>query len=297
MPVDDAGKAAGAQQLRAAEAAAAIRRLEPHVGQPLVAEELDVGLRVLEVVARRARGRSARRAPSRPRASTSGSDAAAGGSSTGSSAHLPERRVGRIDDQPPQPILGVVGRRRRARIRFSRRCATSASACTRSSGGIWPASHADVVLRAPAPRASSSDRCCTVTFATRRLQRPVRLLHRRDRLHDRFAEPQLGALLVPLRDDVLLPRRRRSCGPAAAAARTRAGARLQARIEAADRAVRRRPRGVPRHAPRAGAPRHRWRTPVDENQSLHVHAAGRRAGVRRRRRVARARRASSRTPA
>ena len=51
VPVDDAGKAAVAQELRAAEAAAAVRRLEPHVGQPLVGEELHGRARVLELVA------------------------------------------------------------------------------------------------------------------------------------------------------------------------------------------------------------------------------------------------------
>ena len=89
----------------------------------------------------------------------------------------------------------------------------------------------------------------------RRLQRPVRLLDGRHRLDDRFAEAQLGAVPIPLRDDVLLARR---VDLAILQQRLRErdlNARLQVRIEAADRVVRRRPRGVPRDAPRAGAPR------------------------------------------
>ena len=40
----------------------------------------------------------------------------------------------------------------------------------------------------------------------RRLERPVGILHRGHRLHDRFAETQVGALLVPLRNRVLVAR-------------------------------------------------------------------------------------------
>src|SRR4029079_4104293 len=40
-----------------------------------------------------------------------------------------------------------------------------------------------------------------------RLEGPIRLLHRRDGLDRRFAESEIGAFEVPLRDDELLPRR------------------------------------------------------------------------------------------
>src|SRR5579871_4910142 len=49
-----AGKNASREELRAGEAAAAIRRFEPDVRQPLIPKELHVRFRVLEVV-RRAR--------------------------------------------------------------------------------------------------------------------------------------------------------------------------------------------------------------------------------------------------
>ena len=52
-----------------------------------------------------------------------------------------------------------------ARIRFSRRCATSASACSRSSGGVWPTSTRALFCRTSSC-ASSSERCCTVTLAS-----------------------------------------------------------------------------------------------------------------------------------
>src|SRR5262245_31938182 len=51
-----------------------------------------------------------------------------------------------------------------ARMWFSRRCATSASACTRSSGGICPASTRTLFSRASSC-ASSSERCWTATLA------------------------------------------------------------------------------------------------------------------------------------
>ena len=80
---DDARKSAGAQELRAAETVAAIRGFEPHVGQPLIVEKLDVRRRVFEVVPARARSE---RAPSAvaTAASTSGTEPRFAGSSTGS---------------------------------------------------------------------------------------------------------------------------------------------------------------------------------------------------------------------
>ena len=49
---DESRESAAAQELRAAEAVAAVRRFEPHVGQPLVVEEVDRRPRILQLVAR-----------------------------------------------------------------------------------------------------------------------------------------------------------------------------------------------------------------------------------------------------
>ena len=184
---DDAGKRARPQQLRSAEAAAAIRRLEPHVRQPLVGVELDVGRRVADVVAGArdvvALGRSPSRRSLRRRAAA------------------PARRARRPDRartcQNDASAGSMISRRSRssassaaarARIRFSRRSATSASACTRSSGGAWPSRDADARSPAPAARASSQRALLHGDVGAQRLERPVGLLHGRDGLHDRLAE-------------------------------------------------------------------------------------------------------------
>src|SRR6185295_13527651 len=88
----------------------------------------------------------------------------------------------------------------------------------------------------------------------RRLERPVRLLDGGDGLYDRFAEAELGAFLIPLGDDVLLPRGVDRAIPQQRLRERDLDARLQTRIEAAERVVGGRPRRVPRDAPRTGAP-------------------------------------------
>ena len=122
----------------------------------------------------------------------------------------------------------------------------------------------------------------------RRLERPVRLLDRGHRLNDGLAEAKLGALLVSLRDDVLLPRGVDLAIPEQRLRERELDARLQARIEAADRIVGRRPRRVPRHAPRAGAPRQPLPDAGRREPVVDVHAAVAQQEVRGRRHVARA---------
>ena len=165
----------------------------------------------------------------------------------------PERRVGRIHDQPAQPILRILGRGVGA---------NQVLAALRDLGfGLHeierrnlPGVDANLVL--PRELLRELERALLNGDVRQgRLERPVRLLDRGHRLDDGLAEAKLGALLVPLGDDVLLPRR---VDRAILQQRLRErdlNARLQARIEAADRVVRRRPRRVPRHAPCAGAPR------------------------------------------
>ena len=131
----------------------------------------------------------------------------------------------------------------------------------------------------------------------RRLERPVRLFDRRDGLHDRLAEAKLGALLIALRDDVLLARR---VDLAVLQQRLRERdleARLQARIEAADRVVGRRPRRVPRDAPGAGAPRQPLPHAGRREPVVDVDAAVAEQEIRRRRRRCSSGRTTSRTPA
>ena len=292
---DDARKGAGAQQLRAAEAAAAIRRLEPHVRQPLVREILDVGLGVADGVARagdvgaiRHRLRDQRfdvgqRHPRRPARRSVSSRTCQNDVSAGS-------MISRRSRSSPSSAAA------RARIRFSRRSATSASTCTRSIGGVWPSRTRTRILRRQL-LGQLQRPLLHGDVRAQRLQGPVGLLHRRDRADDGFAELQLGARFVPLRDQVLLPRhvdlpiadqrlRERDLEPG-----------LQAGIEAVQRAVAGRPRRVPRDAPRAVAPRHALAHAGRREPVARVDAAAAEQRVGRRRHVARSRRTSTRTPA
>ena len=132
-----------------------------------------------------------------------------------------------------------------ARIRLSRRCATSACACTRSSGGICPASTFTLFSRANSC-ASSSDRCCTAMFArvafsvqyacfTAAMVCTTASRKRRSEVSRlRFAIVYWcrAASIVRSRSKRLRERQLKSG--------------LQGGIEAGDRAVRRRPRAYPR---------------------------------------------------
>ena len=115
--------------------------------------------------------------------------------------HPPERGVVRIHDQPAQRVLRVLGRGP---------CANQILAPLRDFGlrldeierRNLPGVDADLVLARELPRQIERS-LLNGDVRERRLQRPVRLLDRGDGLHRRLAEPQIRALLVALRDDVL----------------------------------------------------------------------------------------------
>ncbi len=209
---------------------------ETHIGQPLIVEKLDVRSSRSPARAPRARGRSGSSSAFATAASTSGSALRSGGSSTGSRRTRQNDASAGIHDQPPQLILGVVGggvRREsgsraaaRPRLRPARDRAAESGRHRRGSGSA---------ARAP-PRARAS-------AAERRRWRRVALsvqyacLTAATVWTDRFAEAQLGALLIPLRDDVLLARRVDLAIPEQRLRERDLNARLQVRIEAADRTV------------------------------------------------------------
>ena len=110
---DRAGEAAGAQHLRAAEAARLIAGVQPHVGQPLIAGVLHARLRVLDVLARAQQIGALARARAVTAASTSTAAVPTGGESTGSIWTFQFSRSVGSKISSAQPILGLLHRRSR----------------------------------------------------------------------------------------------------------------------------------------------------------------------------------------
>ncbi len=190
------------QQLGAAKSAAAIRRFEAHVRQLLVGEELDVGLRVREV-------------STRPREIVALVERRCEGAldvGRGAAARLidridaraPERRVAGIHDETPETILGVLrdGLGANQVLATLRHLRLGLHEIQRRH---LPDGHARTIL-ADEILGQLERPLLHADIGDRGLERPVRELDRRDRLHDRFAESQLGALLATPGDDVLMPR-------------------------------------------------------------------------------------------
>ena len=275
VPVIEPGKAARAQELRAAEAAAAIRRLEPDVGQPLVVEEVHGRLGVLQLVAgarqvvslveRLRDGRidvgQRRRAPSalRPgrcapaRTTTSAGSTISRRSASSASAARCWRESGSRAAAPPRPRPArdrAAGSARRPRAPCSRAPAPAPAPATAAA----PSTLASVALSVQYACLTAATVCTT---ASRNRSSELSWL--------RFA------IVYCCRAASIVRSRSSGCENAELEAR------LQAGIEAADRVVRGGARRIPRHAPGAGAPR----------QPL-PHAGGREPVVARRRRDRRA---------
>src|SRR5262249_2996478 len=106
---DRARKAAGPQKLRATEAVAPVRRLEAHVRQALILEEVHGCFRVIEIVTRSGQVESLveRLGYGRIDVGRSADDRRF---LRGIDPHLPERCVGWIDDQSTQRILRIFCR-------------------------------------------------------------------------------------------------------------------------------------------------------------------------------------------
>ena len=173
-----------------------------------------------------------------------------------------------------------------ARIRFSRRCATSASACRRSRGGVWPTSTRALFCRASSC-ASSSERCCTVTLASVALSvqyacftaAVVWTTDSRTRSSE-LSRLRLATIVCWRARSILrsLQQRLRHC-------QLEAG--LQSGIEARQRIVGRLARRVPRQIPAARAPRQPLPDARRREQIVGVDAALAEQKIGRRRDIAR----------
>ena len=149
VAADGAGKLPVAQELRAAEAVAAIRRFEPHVRKFLVVRGTPTLVRAFSRswFARARSISSARQRLGRPPVDIGQRpDVARLIDRLRTARSRTTRRSGSmISRRSPSSASPAAAS---ARIRFSRRCATSASAWTRSSGGICPASTRILFCRA-----------------------------------------------------------------------------------------------------------------------------------------------------
>ena len=208
-PDDRAGESAGAQHLRAAEAAGLVAGVEPHVGQPLIAGELDAGLRVLDVLARAQQVGALAPARVVTAASTSIAAVATGGESTGVDAARSSSRAASVSK---------ISRRRRssacftavsAMISCSWFAATSACADTqierrRRSDVDLGLVHAHQLL---APARSADRRASTFARADTRFQYAAFTLAV---VCTRLSlQPRVGDVAVGPADRQLLARRRR----------------------------------------------------------------------------------------
>ena len=238
------------QQLRTAEAAAAVQRLQSHIRQPLIAEELHVRTYLVQfntcasdVVALLhgtlddqidiGQRRTAHRLVHRIQ------------------LHSPERCICGIHDEAPQTILGILGSRRCANQVFTPLCDLGLGLQQIERWRLTDI-HTSLVL--------ANERVGQVQRALLNLhvrhvgfERPVSLLHRRDRLHGGLTKTQLRALLVSRGNDGLLARRVNLTVFQQRLRERHLKARLKAGLEAAERAVRARPGGIPRDVPRSRA--------------------------------------------
>ena len=119
-------------------------------------------------------------------------------------AHPPECRIGGIHDEPPKTILRVLGRGVGSNQIFAplRNLGFRLDEIERRN---LPGIDTDFVFARELLRKFERS-LLNGDIGHGGLERPVRLLDRRNRLNDRLAEAELRALLVSLRDDVLLSR-------------------------------------------------------------------------------------------
>ena len=202
-------------------------------------------------------------------------------------AHPPERRVGGIHDQPPQPILRILGRRVGANQVLAplrdlgfRLDADRAAGSARHRHGSW-------FWRASSC-ASSSDRCWTVTFAIVALSVQYACLTAATvwTTDSRNRSSELSwfrlAMMYCCRAASILRSFSSGCENATCKPDCRLGSKLLSGLVVVVREVSHETLHVP--APHGS----RCRTPVDENTVVDVDAAIAQQRVRRRRDTARA---------
>ena len=184
--------------------------------------------------------------------------------------HAPERRVGRIHDEPPQPIFGVASRCGRAD--------QSLPAGRHLGFGLHQVERrrlADVHARAVLPYEIFRELERALVdgdVRLRGLERPVRGFHGRGGLSGRLAHADLGVRQVSLRDDVLHAGGIQLSIPEQRLRKRHLQARLEARLERREQAVGGRAGRVPRGAARA-APLEPLTDPGGQKRSLVVETS------------------------